>query len=605
MTHVGAIAPEPTKAGRPTGGRAIRAAVAGAVLAVLALWGWQWGAPWTMRLQPAAIMPDRGHAYLVPVSVWWPLILPADGDGVIHGSSLTLREDGRPLGPAHQLHDMVRENGEGRFSHWQHALWFSASDNGDPRANGRDYRLHGTVWLDGRVAAILAGIGLGLMGPLLLPWAAGRIGRFRAAPPVPARRRWTVVLVPAVLAAGGASGLGTATGVMAVAVGGLGAAALLTGLCVLAHLACPSRFARPWDAAANVLLMSATLIAGLMAAEMLLADAAQSAVMAAVPASAPASARLLTPEAAAMLASRPERPQIMPPEWARRAVEVPGASSAYVWHGALHVRDRWRMRRTAPIPPKAAGVTRVLVFGDSLTYGEGVAEHFTYPALLATALGQGGAVEVYSMGVSGDQSEDILNSMRRWVQPLAADVVVYGICQNDFLPAGMGQYSRRDAYPFPLPSAVKKYFLARTKIAVWLDHAYGGALRSLHLRYDFHDDILADFGGNQQRFARDVAAMNQVVTGLGLPPVLAMVLDQFPDPVGRGRKIAEVAEALARKAGMIVVPTDAYYAAGHGKMVVSPWEGHPNERAHALFAEMLLEPLQTIVRVRNAPGGSH
>ncbi|WP_421998991.1 sulfotransferase domain-containing protein [Reyranella sp.] len=55
---------------------------------------------------------------------------------------LALFEDATPLGPPHALHAAVATSGTGRFSVWQDGwLYFSASDNSDPNANGRTYRL--------------------------------------------------------------------------------------------------------------------------------------------------------------------------------------------------------------------------------------------------------------------------------------------------------------------------------------------------------------------------------------------------------------------------------------------------------------------------------
>jgi len=54
-------------------------------------------------------------------------------------SKLVLYEDGKPLGPAHSLHDDIRTKGGGRYSHWTDTLYFSASDNSDPNKNGRKY----------------------------------------------------------------------------------------------------------------------------------------------------------------------------------------------------------------------------------------------------------------------------------------------------------------------------------------------------------------------------------------------------------------------------------------------------------------------------------
>ena len=60
-------------------------------------------------------------------------------------SGLTLFEDGKPLGPPRAIHQDIREKGGGRYSHWtEQGLYFSASDNSDPRAKGRRYEVAST-----------------------------------------------------------------------------------------------------------------------------------------------------------------------------------------------------------------------------------------------------------------------------------------------------------------------------------------------------------------------------------------------------------------------------------------------------------------------------
>lgn len=54
-------------------------------------------------------------------------------------STLKVYENGNALGPAHSSHQDVRTIGRGKFSHWGNDLYFTASDNTDPRSNGRKY----------------------------------------------------------------------------------------------------------------------------------------------------------------------------------------------------------------------------------------------------------------------------------------------------------------------------------------------------------------------------------------------------------------------------------------------------------------------------------
>jgi hypothetical protein len=76
---------------------------------------------------------------------------------------------------------------------------------------------------------------------------------------------------------------------------------------------------------------------------------------------------------------------------------------------------------------------------------------------------------------------------------------------NDFLPSNVRPYPDHPAYPFPLPEAIENWLVAHTRLGALVNDAYDTTLRRLHLRMDFYDDILADFAGYQQRFARDVS----------------------------------------------------------------------------------------------------
>jgi hypothetical protein len=97
----------------------------------------------TAMLAPAAIGPLQGHAFQIRMTEVWSsfrfvsFFYPSDSTFNTTKSSLRLTEGLHPLGPPHSLHQDIIEKGEGRFSNWNHRLIFSASDNSDPRTNGR------------------------------------------------------------------------------------------------------------------------------------------------------------------------------------------------------------------------------------------------------------------------------------------------------------------------------------------------------------------------------------------------------------------------------------------------------------------------------------
>ena len=97
------------------------------------------------------------------------------GDSMLraYASALELLEDGRPLGPPHESHTVIRQTGGGAYSHWGPTIYFSTRDGSDPRSNGRTYEAR---WLSHPPA----GLSL-LLGFALLALCAPRLRRAAAA----------------------------------------------------------------------------------------------------------------------------------------------------------------------------------------------------------------------------------------------------------------------------------------------------------------------------------------------------------------------------------------------------------------------------------------
>jgi hypothetical protein len=93
--------------------------------------------PLKLELVPGTFKAERGHAWFVTLPPEWAEFSSNVDD--LDKSRLRLTEDGVPLGPANATHAEIREEGRGAYSHWLTALYFSTSDNSDPRRNGRAY----------------------------------------------------------------------------------------------------------------------------------------------------------------------------------------------------------------------------------------------------------------------------------------------------------------------------------------------------------------------------------------------------------------------------------------------------------------------------------
>ena len=255
---------------------------------------------------------------------------------------------------------------------------------------------------------------------------------------------------------------------------------------------------------------------------------------------------------------------VMPPSWQKRDLaDIPG-TDPFVWHGVIHQIDANGMRREEPLPPKDPERFRIVVVGDSLTYGEGV--ELCYPAS-SSALQPipGGGPEPRVRGY-GSEDVSISAPLRAKLEP---DLVL-GVCLNDF-ERGDGSGSA-----CLCPEADEDPHQANPG-----------------LEPDFYADLLADFEARYRRFGEDVAAMNALVTGSGLPPMVAMVLDQGPRLDGPGRQLALAAERQLRAAGIETVDSEDFYRRYDGtNLAVSRWEGHPNEEAHAIWASELADRIR-------------
>ena len=95
----------------------------------------------TATIDKSAIVPEIGAAYSasLPHGPGGLYQMRSDTNASPLRSRLTLTEDGRPVGPAHVVHDDIRAHGGGRYSHWGYGLIFSTPDGSDPRVNGRTY----------------------------------------------------------------------------------------------------------------------------------------------------------------------------------------------------------------------------------------------------------------------------------------------------------------------------------------------------------------------------------------------------------------------------------------------------------------------------------
>lgn len=96
--------------------------------------------------------------------------------------------------------------------------------------------------------------------------------------------------------------------------------------------------------------------------------------------------------------------------------------------------------------PKPAGVVRVLILGDSVTFGTLVAREKTYPSRLERLLGErNGRAEVVNAGVNGYNAYNELQFYLTEGRKYDPDIVIVAFCMNDVVNPRLHWGSNMDA----------------------------------------------------------------------------------------------------------------------------------------------------------------
>lgn len=116
----------------------------------------------------------------------------------------------------------------------------------------------------------------------------------------------------------------------------------------------------------------------------------------------------------------------------------PGGVSQYTgWFRRIpevrHDVNRWGYRGTAYPPGPGTGESRIVVLGDSFTFGQGVADDQTMPAHLESILrgSEAGNIRVLNFGIPGLNLAEMIDQYRNFARRWTADLVLLVLFDND------------------------------------------------------------------------------------------------------------------------------------------------------------------------------
>lgn len=287
---------------------------------------------------------------------------------------------------------------------------------------------------------------------------------------------------------------------------------------------------------------------------------------------------------------------------------VPGLEH-YTYQHPVHVNALGL--RGPELGVKGADERRVLFLGDSLTYGQGVADDRTVPAALERALHERDADRPWTVVNAGNRAYDtaqelaLLDELGERIQP---DVVLLGWYWNDLHERSIQDtYARlkdKGELAFDTGNRMEgwdrfawraKQLTRRSALVMWVHDLCSGSAQPLDPGY---------VEKKLQRLGRLLESFRERCARLGATPVLVI----FPDALRLAgeqltRPIDERASALARERGLAVVellPALEPLHASSGKLPVLPFDGHYDERANAAMGEHLAGQLLALGVSRRA-----
>lgn len=261
--------------------------------------------------------------------------------------------------------------------------------------------------------------------------------------------------------------------------------------------------------------------------------------------------------------------------------------------------------RSPEIGPHRAGVVRVAVIGDSFTEGMGVKEEDTYARVLHRLLNTGpeaGHWEVFNCGRRG-YDFPALRDLFETVLALEPDVVIYGMVLNDAVRSDAfqgrqaylndwildrGRMFRDDDERRLGPLDFRLFALVRDRV-----ESYRVGRDTTRWYRDMYGEPNREGWERTQAYLREMNSRAQARGGRFLVaswPLLVGLEGRYP--------FADVSETIARfclSAGIARHDLlSALYGRRDDSLWVHPVDHHPNETAHRLAGESLVEPVRRL-----------
>ncbi len=282
----------------------------------------------------------------------------------------------------------------------------------------------------------------------------------------------------------------------------------------------------------------------------------------------------------------------------------------YTWgHQVFENSSGFREREFSREPD--AGEFRIMVLGDSLTWGAGVAVSERYTDILQQSLRSalGRRVSVWNYARSGGDVITECTIARNEAPIIQPQILLLGFCINDTQPFGQTWSMERDAFLQRIAwlpeaqSALRSIGLPKTSTLIAEGvfavaeraGAFPDGMTALQRTYDESSAAWLNF----RRALDDIVELSRSVNAAPMLVVLSQSLftgtaeDYHRTDFSEVRRMSDQAAEAGRLAGFDVIRVDDAIRDldPNTSLIINPHDGHPSAALHQTYAQVIFERL--------------
>jgi lysophospholipase L1-like esterase len=273
--------------------------------------------------------------------------------------------------------------------------------------------------------------------------------------------------------------------------------------------------------------------------------------------------------------------------------------------------------------PKPEGIFRVIVLGDSLTWGAGLPEEKRYTEILEKLLNSEcnkskkfEVINLSAQGLSTISERDILLKGKDILQP---DLIVIGFCLNDPQPRSQDYSPERENFEKKIGRFLRWRKIKLTLISSFIKRSVYRLAEILNVIPTWEealDRVYDPHSKEWNEFLKALTDIKKISDEMGLPPPIFAVLNQgtkYTKPIHYEKPDKEIglwlkwyhqAEAAAKNVGFLTVnmedeikkePQDISF-------VVNKWDGHPSEKLNEIYASKIFSLICNVIENQKFQG---